>query len=83
MSNKCSISKGKLLRFSFFSVKLRSDLGNDYRPSSQTRGKGPEDPSVTLGFQTQWPDASRSSFYIFLHLVFSFQPLKRTVFTKP
>ena len=36
-----------------FKAKRKSGSGNDYRSSSPTRGKGPEDLSFTLGPQTQ------------------------------
>ena len=42
MVNKCRILEETLLG-SVFMTKRRSGLENDYRPSSPTRGKGPEE----------------------------------------
>ena len=75
--------KRKIIRVHFLVSNEYPVSGNDYRSFSPTRGKGPEDPSVTLGFQTQCPNASRNSFYIFLHFISSFLPSNLTIFTKP
>ena len=48
--------------------------------SSSTRVNEPGDLSVSLGPETQWLNASRSSFYILIRLIFSLQTTNPPVF---
>ena len=51
MFNECYLSKDNY-KGSGFLAKKRTGLGDYYKSSSSTRGKGPEEPSVSFRTQT-------------------------------
>ena len=74
--------KRKFITGPTFIAIQRSGSGDDHRSSSPTRGNGSTNPSVILGTQIHNLMLQGVSLYIILHFIFSFPPLKSTIFTK-